>query len=162
MPKKSVSLDVTQLDNFVYDMTRCVKCRGCTWVDHIYMSSLKFGKRCPSAAKFLFDSHGAYGKMRIGIALLEGRLEYSEKLLEVLYACTLCGACDVGCKRNLDLEIELTLEALRIKAVQDGQGPMPAHKRAAKNIAASHNPYGAPHMNRNQWLPKGVTASPKA
>jgi len=162
MPKKSVSLDVTQLDNFVYDMTRCVKCRGCTWVDHIYMSSLKFGKRCPSAAKFLFDSHGAYGKMRIGIALLEGRLEYSEKLLEVLYACTLCGACDVGCKRNLDLEIELTLEALRIKAVKDGQGPMPAHKRAAENIAASHNPYGAPHKNRNQWLPKGVKASPKA
>jgi len=162
MSKKSVSLDVTQIDNFVHDMTRCVKCRGCTWVDHIYMSGLKFGTRCPSAAKFLFDSHGAYGKMRIGVALLEGRLEYSEKLLEVLYACTLCGACDVGCKRNLDLEIELVLEALRIKAVKDGQGPMPAHKDAAKNIAADHNPYGAPHENRNKWLPKGVKASPKA
>jgi hypothetical protein len=35
----------------------------------------------------------------------------------------------VGCKRNLDLEIELTLEALRIKAVKDGAGPMPAHKK---------------------------------
>ena len=29
MPKKKVSLDVTQLDNFIYDMNRCIKCKRC-------------------------------------------------------------------------------------------------------------------------------------
>jgi Fe-S oxidoreductase len=162
MPKEKVSLDVTKPENFVFDMSRCIKCKGCTWVDHIYMPGVKYSTRCPSATRYLFDSYGAYGKMRIGLALLEGRLDYSDELLKILYACTLCGACDVGCKRNLDLEIELALEALRIKAVKDGQGPMPAHKKIAKNIVQKHNLYGAAHKNRKKWLPEGIKPARKA
>ena len=129
MPKKQVSLDVTQLDNFVYDMSRCIKCKGCYWVEHTYMPGIKFSTRCPSNTWNDFDSYGAFGKMRIGTAVAEGKLQWTPKLLEILYADPLCGACDVGCKRNLDLEIELSLEALRVKAVKDGAGPMPAHKK---------------------------------
>lgn len=162
MFKGKTSLDVTQLENFIYDMSKCIKCKGCTWVDHIYMPGVKFSTRCPSATRYLFDSYGAYGKMRIGLALVEGRLDYSDELLRILYACTLCGACDVGCKRNLDLEIELTLEALRIKAVRDGKGPMPEHKKIAQNILTRHNRFGAPHENRRKWLPEGIKPSPKA
>jgi len=161
MLKGKVSLDVTQIDNFIFDMSRCIKCKGCTWVDHIYMPGVKFSTRCPSATRYLFDSYGAYGKMRIGLALAEGRLDYSDELLKILYACTLCGACDVGCKRNLDLEIGLTLEALRIKAVKDGKGPMPEHKMAAEKILASHNRFGSPHENRTKWLPERVCPLPK-
>jgi len=36
-PKKPVSLDVTNLNNFTYDMSRCIKCKGCYWVEHTYM-----------------------------------------------------------------------------------------------------------------------------
>ncbi len=162
MPKSKVSLDVTQVSNFVFDMSRCIKCKGCTWVDHIYMPGVKFSTRCPSATKYLFDSYGAYGKMRIGVAMVEGKLDYSDELLKILYACTLCGACDVGCKRNLDLEIELTLEALRIKAVKDGKGPMPKHKKIAQNIAQKHNFFGSPHGNRKKWLADDIKLSPKA
>ncbi len=114
MPKKQVSLEVTQLDNFVYDMSRCIKCKGCYWVEHTYMPGIKFSTRCPSNTWNDFDSYGAFGKMRIGTAVAEGKLKWTPKLLEILYADPLCGACDVGCKRNLDLEIELSLEALRI------------------------------------------------
>lgn len=162
MLKGKVSLDVTKLENFEYDMSKCIKCKGCTWVDHIYMPGVRFSTRCPSATRYLFDAYGAYGKMRIGIALMEGRLNYTDRLLEILYACTLCGACDVGCKRNLDLEIELALEALRIKAVKDGKGPMPEHRKLAQNIEKSHNRFGAPHENRGKWLPKEIKPSPKA
>jgi len=162
MLKGKLKLDVTNLDNFEYDMSKCIKCKGCTWVDHIYMPGMTFSTRCPSATRYLFDSYGAYGKMRIGTAMLEGRMDYSDELLKILYACTLCGACDVGCKRNLDLEIELTLEALRIKAVKDGKGPMPQHKKLAQNIAEKHNRFGSPHANRNNWLPKDVKPAEKA
>jgi len=162
MLKGKVSLDVSNLDNFEYDMSKCIKCKGCYWVDHIYMSGVDFSTRCPSATRYMFDSYGAYGKMRIGLAVLEGRMEYSDELLKTLYACTLCGACDVGCKRNLDLEIELSLEALRIKAVQDGKGPMPAHKKVAKKITEKHNRFGSPHQNRNKWLTKDIKVAKKA
>jgi len=161
-PKADFKFDITDIQNFVYDMSRCIKCKGCTWVDHTYMPGAKFMTRCPSAEKFQFDAYGAYGKMRIGHAMAEGRLDWNEKALEVVYACTLCGACDVGCKRNLDLEIELSLESLRVKAVQDGVGPLPAHKKIAENIATHHNLYGAPHEKRADWVPKGISPDKKA
>lgn len=162
MPKTKVSLDVTNLNNFTYDMSHCIKCKGCTWVDHTYMPGINFSTRCPSATKELYDSYGAYGKMRIGLAVNEGKLKFTDELLKILYECTLCGACDVGCKRNLDLEIELTLEALRVKAVKDGAGPMPEHKTIAANIAKTHNRFGAKHSERKDWLPAGVKPAAKA
>jgi len=161
-PKSEFSLDIADIQNFVYDMSRCIKCKGCTWVDHTYMPGAKFMTRCPSAAKYEFDAYGAYGKMRIGHAMAEGLLDWNEKALEIVYACTLCGACDVGCKRNLDLEIELSLEALRVKAVQDGVGPMPAHKKIAQNIAQYHNSFGADPASRTDWMPEGIAPAEKA
>jgi Fe-S oxidoreductase len=162
MPKKKVSLDITKAENFRYDMDHCIKCKGCTWVDHIYMPGVKYSTRCPSATKNQFDSYGAYGKMRIGLGMLDGKLEYSDELLKILYECTLCGACDVGCKRNLDLEIELSLEALRVKAVDDGAGPMPAHKKIYQNIVKTHNRFGLAHSKRNAWLPENIKPAAKA
>ena len=161
-PKSEFKFDIADIQNFVYDMSRCIKCKGCTWVDHTYMPGARFMTRCPSAAMYKFDAYGAYGKMRIGHAMAEGLLEWNEKALEVVYACTLCGACDVGCKRNLDLEIELALESLRVKAVQDGVGPMPAHKKIARNIEQYHNSFGAEPDKRTAWMPEGIAPAEKA
>lgn len=161
-PKKPVALDVTNLNNFVYDMSHCIKCKGCYWVEHTYMPGVRFSTRCPSNVWNDFDSYGAFGKMRIGLAVEEGKLKWTPKLLEIIYADPLCGACDVGCKRNLDLEIGLTLEALRIKAVKDGAGPLPAHKKIAANIAGEHNQFGAPHANRKKWVTGDVKVAAKA
>jgi len=165
-PKKEFSLDPRDFEGFVYDMSRCVKCKGCYWVEHTYMPGIKFTTRCPSGTWNEFDSYQAAGKMRIGHALAEGRIAWTPKLLEIIYADPLCGACDVGCKRNLDLEIGLTLEALRVKAVKDGAGPLPAHKKIARNIARTHNQFGAVHANRRKWLSdkeaKGIKVAEKA
>jgi len=163
-PKADIALDINDIQNFVYDMSRCIKCKGCMWVDHTYMPGATTGflTRCPSATMYEFDAYNGAGKMRIAHAMAEGVLDWNEKALEVVYACTLCGACDTGCKRNLDLEVELTLESLRVKAVKDGVGPMPAHKKVAENIIKKRNPFGAVQKNRTEWLPKGVTPAKKA
>ena len=132
MPTTKFSLDISDLKNFAYDMRLCIKCKGCYWVEHTYQPGAEFSTRCPSNLWNDFDSYGAFGKMRIGTAVVEGKLDWTPKLLEIVYADPLCGACDVGCKRNLDLEIGLSLEALRVKAVQDGAGPMPVHKKISR------------------------------
>src|SRR3989304_8276391 len=130
-----VRMDPSDIRNFAYDAELCIRCKGCVWVDHIYMpSDVRFGKRCPSEKHYVFDSFAAYGRLRMMLAMLHGNLDYSPRVLEAIYACQLCGACDVGCRRNLDLEIEGALEALRIKAVQDGYGPMPEHRDLAQKI----------------------------
>lgn len=161
-PKMEFKLDISDIENFVFDMSRCIKCKGCYWVEHTYMPDATHTTRCPSGTLYEFDSYQACGKMRIGLALAEGTLDWNDKAVETMYACTLCGACDVGCKRNLDLEVELTLESLRVKAVKDGVGPMPAHKKIADNIAKKHNIFGAAHKDRKAWLPEDIRPAKKA
>jgi Fe-S oxidoreductase len=161
-PKKRVAFDVRDPSNFTYDMSRCIKCKGCYWVEHTYMPGFRFTTRCPSGTWNDFDSYQAAGKLRIGLAVAEGKFDWTPTLLEVIYADPLCGACDVGCKRNLDLEIGLSLEALRIKAVKDGAGPMPAHRKTAEHIRSRHNRSGAPHGSRKKWITNGIEVAAKA
>lgn len=159
-PKEAFSLDIENLGNFKYDMQHCIKCKGCYWVDHTYMPGVHHSVRCPSNLWKEFDSYGAFGKMRIGFKLNEGKLPWNEHLLEIIYADPLCGACDVGCKRNLDLEVGLTLEALRVKAVKDGAGPLPVHKKIISDIKNTGNCFGG-KASRTEWA-SGVKADAKA
>ena len=160
-PKTPVAFDIYNADNFYYDMQHCCKCKGCYWVEHTYVPGMNFPVRCASNFWNDFDAYGAMGKARIGLGILDGKLKWTDKLLEILYACTLCGACDVGCKRNLDLEVELYLEALRGKAVKEGAAPLPAHKKIADNIAAKGNYFGATE-SRTKWVNSDVKAVDKA
>ena len=161
MPEENVKFDLTDMKNFEYDMKRCVRCKGCKWVDHIYMPGATFSTRCPSEKKYLFDSFSAWGRLRLALSLLNGKIEFNDRFVEAIYKCQMCGACDVGCKRNLDLEIGSALESLRIKCVADGFGPMPEHKTAAENIEKEHNVFGAPAGNRDKWA-KDIKSDDKA
>ncbi|MDY7037633.1 MAG: (Fe-S)-binding protein, partial [Thermodesulfobacteriota bacterium] len=164
MVDTNIVLNPEEIDNFRYDAEKCTGCKGCVWVDHIYMPpDTKFSARCPSYIRYLFDAYAAYGRGKVAIALMEGRMEYTPSVLDIIYRCQLCGACDAGCKRNLDLEPLLMLEALRIKCVQDGKGPLPKHKKVIENMETRHNRYGAPHEDRRKWLPDNISLnkSPK-
>ena len=159
-PRTPLEFNIEEIKNFKYDMDHCIKCKGCYSVEHTYNPGVKFNVRCPSNLWNDFDAYGAFGKMRIGLGLIDGSLEWSPELLSVLYACPLCGACDVACKRNLDLEINLSLEALRVKAVQDGVAPLPAHKTAVDKIIETGNIYGE-KSDRKAWA-KDIKVAAKA
>lgn len=159
-PRTPLEFNIEEIKNFKYDMDHCIKCKGCYWVEHTYNPGVRFNTRCPANLWNDFDAYGAMGKMRIGLGIIDGSLEWSPTLLGILYACPLCGACDVACKRNLDLEIELSLEALRVKAVQDGVAPLPAHKTAVDKIIETGNIYGE-KSDRKAWA-KDVKVAAKA
>jgi Fe-S oxidoreductase len=46
--------------------------------------------------------------------------------------------------------------------VEDGQGPMPGHKKYAENVEKTHNIFGLPHSQRFDWLPKDAKVSKTA
>ncbi len=150
------------LEDYRYDAERCIRCGGCKWVDHIYMSSIRFSYKCPSIAYYLFDAYAAYGRERLSLAIMDGKIDLTPELQKAIFTCQLCGACDIGCKRNLDLEPLLVLETLRARLVEKGLGPMPEQKMIAENIERSHNRYGSPHDNRSKWLPQGINPAAKA
>ncbi len=136
----------------------CFRCSRCKWICDWDIKSAEFAYICPSLKKFLFDAYSAQGRIDIARAILRGELDYSDKLLEIIYACTLCGGCEVTCRRNqANMEPLKVLYELRFRCVEDGKGPMEQHKIFAENVEKYHNPYGEPHEARFEWMPEGET-----
>jgi len=96
------------------------------------------------------------------MAELDDELEFTPKLVDALFKCTLCGGCDGRCKRNLDVEVLQVIETLKMRCVASGKGPMPEHKVMAENIRRTKNEYGKPHADRFKWLPQEIQPAQKA
>jgi len=138
------------LEEYRYDALNCVRCSNCKWMDHVYMRSLRFSKICPSLSKYLFDAYSAQGRMDVVLGIIDDELRYTPKLLDVIYRCSLCGACDVMCKRCIDLEPLKVLEELRAKAYKEWS-PLPQHRSLVANIKNYYNPWGQPRAKRERW-----------
>lgn len=150
-------------DDYWYEARHCVSCGQCKWIELNYVNGQDFSYRCPSWHYGKWDAYGTAGKVKIVWDLLMGTLDYSSpKLLEVAYMCNLCGGCDVGCKRNLELEIQMMLESFRARLVEKGVGPMPQHKAVAATIEKSHNIYGRNQKKRLDWMPRGISPAKNA
>lgn len=159
---KRISLSLN-LDDYRYESRHCDGQQHCRWIDLNYSKGLDFSWRCPPWQHELLNAYGAMGKTNIVYYLLTGKLDYSSPTLrEVVYKDLLCGGCDTGCKRNLDLEIQLMLESLRARLVEKGNGPMPQHVPITKNIESSRNRYGMPQRKRLEWMPRDVKVAGKA
>ena len=88
--------------------------------------------------------------MIAALALLDGRIDYTDKLVEIIYQCQMDGACDVSCKVNRDMDpLEVMLE-LRAKCVEEGQ-VLPAHMVMIESLKSDDNPLGEPKAERGKW-----------
>ncbi|MCK5257085.1 MAG: (Fe-S)-binding protein, partial [Deltaproteobacteria bacterium] len=65
-----------------------------------------------------------------------------------------CAACDINCKRVMDLDIIGVLEALREEACERGYGPLPAHKEFITSIQQYDNVWKQPRTRRANWARK--------
>ncbi|OGL40339.1 MAG: hypothetical protein A3C43_00050 [Candidatus Schekmanbacteria bacterium RIFCSPHIGHO2_02_FULL_38_11] len=141
-----------KLKDYRYDIEMCVRCSSCKWIDPIWSKSKRRNKICPISSRYFFDAYSCQGIMDMSLAYLDKEIGYSKELLDVLYKCTLCGACDVMCKRCIDNERLEVIEAFRADAVEKKKAPLPVHKKIIKNVCDKHNPYGNPHEKRSNWL----------
>ena len=140
----------------------CMRCTFCKFIDLNWVTSLRFSRQCPIDARYAFNLYSPHGLLHSALAELDNGMEFSPKLVDALYKCVNCGACDARCKRNLDIEVLQVIENLRARCVEKGKGPMPEHKVMAENIRKTHNEYGEPHENRLKWLPADIKPAPKA
>ena len=104
-----------------------------------------------------YDAYAAQGKNDITTGLLKGELNWEEdkdKLLEIIYRCPVCAACDINCKRIMDLDIIGVLDALREEACEKGYGPLPAHKEFIQSIMNYDNVWKQPRTRRANWAKK--------
>jgi len=118
--------------------------------------SLRFSKICPSSAYYFFDGYSAQGRLDIARGLIDRELAESSlgELQEVIYACNLCGGCDVMCKYFNDLDPLLVFEELRVKCAEAGYIP-PQLKEIIESIKTNGNPLFQPREKRGAWA-KGL------
>ena len=108
------------LEDYRSDMEMCCRCSICKFVPLEKLVEMRHSYVCPSIARYNFHTYSGGGRVGMGIAMLENELEYDRKLLEVIYNCQVCGACDISCKYAMDMEVLEPINEIRIKCVEDG------------------------------------------
>jgi len=142
------------LEKYRWDLINCERCSMCKWLHPWSVKSKARARICPSMQKYKYDAYSAQGRFDLARALLEGEIELTPKALEVIYACTLCGGCDVTCKFTRDMEPLEILHELRKYAVEQGKGPLPGHIPAIDSIRKNNNPWLQPSTRRGHWARK--------
>jgi Fe-S oxidoreductase len=110
------------LEDYRPDQERCSLCSNCKWIPQDKIKSWRFAKGCPSIAYANFNAYSARGRFAVARSLLDGKIEYTDRVLDVIYKDLACGSCVVSdkiCRYNLE-PLENLLE-LKARAVTDGQ-----------------------------------------
>ena len=108
------------LEDYRSDMETCCRCSACKFIPLEKVKGFRPVNICPSIARYNFHAYSGGGRMGIGVALLEERLNYTDKLLEVVYNCMTCGGCDISCKYAMDMEVLKPIYETRIRCVENG------------------------------------------
>jgi Fe-S oxidoreductase len=131
-------------------MVRCARCSNCKFIPQERISNARFAYSCPSISKYLFHTYSGGGRLITALAVNDGRLEYSEKMLDIIYQCQMCGACDVSCKFGQDIEVLEPLRELRVKCIDDGQ-IHPVHMTVIDGLRREDNMLLERKADRGNW-----------
>lgn len=142
---------MNRLEDLRYTMESCNHCGQCKWVAGPKTTGWRFAEICPIHMRYHFDAYSGQGLLNIARELLDGELRYEPGLVDLIYSCTMCGACDTACKSIRDMEVLDTIAALRAHCVDAGQGPPAPLARAAQAIATHGNVFGRPRTERDGW-----------
>jgi Fe-S oxidoreductase len=108
------------LEEYRQDMETCCRCSACKFIPFENVKGFHNVNICPSIARYNFHAYSGGGRLGIGVAMLEKELDYSDKLLEVVYNCQMCGGCDTSCKYAMDMEVLDPINEIRIECVESG------------------------------------------
>ena len=109
------------LEKYKGDMNMCCRCSVCKFIPMQKISGYKYSYACPSISRYNFHSYSAGGRMNIGAAALANGPTYTDRLLDIVYNCQMCGACGVSCNYSMDMEVMAPIAEFRIKCVADGK-----------------------------------------
>jgi Fe-S oxidoreductase len=124
---------------------RCAQCGDCKGFHHLFLPS------CPSGHRFKFNSYFATGRLLMGKGLKEGLLSLEDDdVIERLYTCTACRACDENCANLIKGHIVDVIEGIRQMAVSAGR-MLPEHQVMVYSLKQNDNILDKPKQERGAW-----------
>jgi len=110
-----------ELEQYKGDMEMCCRCSACKFIPMQRVNGLQYANVCPSISKYNFHSYSGGGRLNIGATMLKEGFNYTDRLLDIVYNCQMCGACGVSCNYAMDMEVMEPINEFRIKCVEDGK-----------------------------------------
>jgi Fe-S oxidoreductase/FAD/FMN-containing dehydrogenase len=141
-PAEPRGLHIEQNAQSLFQCLRCAFCLDISWVGKNY-------QRCPSYEYGSFETYSARGRVATARAILEGEIDYDEKVAERIFSCTMCGACSAYCMKNIDLR--KVYQGMRDDLAAQGLTPK-GLKQVADDTYRLRNPYAKEHADRFGWL----------
>jgi Fe-S oxidoreductase len=138
------------LEDYRQEMETCCRCSACKFIPLEKVTGYDNVNVCPSISRFNFHAYSGGGRLGVGVAILEKELDYSEKMLELIYNCQMCGACDVSCKYAMDMDILEPLYAMRIDCVGKGH-TLPALDRIINNLRERGTMVTGVNPKKDSW-----------
>jgi len=139
------------LEDYLSYVKRCARCSYCKWIPLAHVKSWRFAKGCPSIAYKNFQSYSAGGRLAVAHSLLEGRIDYTDGLLDIVYQCQMDGSCDIADKTcRFYVEPLEVMRELRFKLVEDGQ-LLPQHMPLIESLRKEDNMMMKPKVERGKW-----------
>ena len=109
------------LEDYRGDIEMCCRCSTCKFIPMQMVTGAKYANVCPSIAKYNFHSYSAGGRLNIATSMLKSGFSYSDKLLDIVYNCQMCGACGVSCNYAMDMQVIEPINEFRMKCNKDGK-----------------------------------------
>ena len=108
------------LEQYQGDMDMCCRCSTCKFIPMQQVKGEQYANVCPSIARYNFHAYSAGGRLNIGSSMLKNGFNYTDRLLDIVYNCQMCGACGVSCNYAMDMEVLEPIHEFRIKTIEDG------------------------------------------
>jgi Fe-S oxidoreductase len=134
---------------------RCFRCGYCKfptdWSDIT---------NCPPYARFRLESYSAGGRLWLIRAWLNGEIEWSPHLAEIVYSCVSCNNCVEKCPHSFKDDVVNMIVAAKTVMIDQGKVPRPVADFLT-NVQLHGNPYGMAAKKRDIWM-EGLDLEPFA
>jgi len=108
------------IEDYRGDVEMCCRCSACKHIPLQKIKGVEHSDACPSIARYNFHAYSGSGRLLIAKEMLTNGFQYTDKLLDIVYNCQMCGACDTSCKYAMDMEVLLPINEFRIRCVEEG------------------------------------------
>ncbi|MBW2615666.1 MAG: (Fe-S)-binding protein [Deltaproteobacteria bacterium] len=151
---RKVMKELEKVRRYIYNCRKCGVCVSKVTGGVPYVCPVK-----ESTAGF--DHFSSRGKTIIAQGLLEGEIEPSQELAEVIFSCTLCGNCMTQCGSiNQDtgealVDTNKIVEAMRADFLENHPEWIdPAYESVLHSTRQYNNPWGLPRTAKEKWAKK--------
>jgi heterodisulfide reductase subunit D len=153
-----------RLQELEKEIYRCIHCKACRFAysgepdrEGIGEFTGKQGSvlyegmvdACPAGIEYGWEAFWNAGKIWIARSILNGDLEFSEEVRDVIMPCITCGQCSAQCENKVPT-VDV-IESLRAACIEAGVPMIDKHQLVDRLVKELNNPYGGKAAERFKW-----------